>query len=138
MDINEIINENIIFPKGKKITSNYFTGTVWLEMLVANDSIYNCPIGNVTFEPGARNNWHQHPGGQILLVTGGKGYYQEWGKPAQAIQAGDVVKIQPNIKHWHGASPHSWMSHIAISTNIQAGEAEWLEPVTEENYMQLE
>lgn len=138
MDINEIINENIIFPKGKKITSNYFTGTVWLEMLVANDSIYNCPIGNVTFEPGARNNWHQHPGGQILLVTGGKGYYQEWGKPAQAIQAGDVVKIQPNIKHWHGASPHSWMSHIAISTNIQAGEAEWLEPVTEENYKQLE
>jgi quercetin dioxygenase-like cupin family protein len=138
MDINEIINENIIFPKGKKITSNYFTGTVWLEMLVANDGIYNCPIGNVTFEPGARNNWHQHPGGQLLLVTGGKGYYQEWGKPAQAIQAGDVVKIQPNIKHWHGASPHSWMSHIAISTNIQAGEAEWLEPVTEENYKQLE
>ena len=77
------------------------------------------PIGNVTFEPGARNNWHKHPGGQILLVTGGKGYFQEEGKPVQVIQEGDVVKIHLNVKHWHGATSDSWFVHIAISTNPQ-------------------
>ena len=65
-------------------------------MLVPHDSEFNCPIGNVTFEPGCRNNWHKHPGGQILLVTGGRGYYQEEGKPAQELNPGDVVKIHPN------------------------------------------
>jgi quercetin dioxygenase-like cupin family protein len=106
-------------------------------MLVSNDSTFNCPICNVTFEPGARNNWHKHPGGQILLVTGGKGYYQEEGKPVQAIQEGDVVKIHPNVKHWHGATSDSWFVHIAISTNPQKGDAEWLEPVTDEEYNNL-
>ena len=88
-------------------------------MLVSNDSSFNCPIGNVTFEPGARNNWHKHPGGQILLVTGGKGYFQEEGKPVQVIQEGDVVKIHLNVKHWHGDTSDSWFVHIAISTNPQ-------------------
>ncbi|ANY70316.1 cupin [Paenibacillus sp. BIHB 4019] len=129
--------ESVIFPKGQKITNNYFIGGAWLEMLVPADSPLNCPIGNVTFEPGARNNWHKHAGGQILLVTGGTGYYQEEGKPAQVIREGDVVEIPSDVKHWHGATADSWFAHIAISTNIHMGETEWLEPVTDEAYDQL-
>ncbi len=86
------------------------------------------------FEPGARNNWHKHSGGQILLVTGGRGYYQESGKPASELHPGDVVKIAPNLKHWHGAAPDSWFVHVSIETNAQAGPPEWLEPVTGEEY----
>jgi quercetin dioxygenase-like cupin family protein len=133
MDRSKNLSESVIFPKGQKITNDYFIGATWLEMLVSND-IFNCPIGNVTFEPGARNNWHKHPGGQILLVTGGQGYYQEAGKPVQVIKEGDVVKIHPDVKHWHGATPDSWLVHIAISTNPEKGDAEWLEPVTDEEY----
>lgn len=131
------LSESVIFPKGEKITNNYFIGTAWLEMIVPSDPTFNCPIGNVTFEPGARNNWHKHAGGQILLVTGGKGYYQQEGKPAQVLREGDVVKIAPDVKHWHGAAADSWFTHIAISTNVQMGETEWLEPVTDEEYNHL-
>jgi len=105
--------------------------------LIPNDSTFNCPIGNVTFEQGARNNWHKHPGGQLLLVTGGKGYYQEEGKPVQVLYEGDVVKIRPDVKHWHGATPDSWFTHIAITTNAQKGDAEWLGPATDEEYNNL-
>jgi quercetin dioxygenase-like cupin family protein len=122
------------FPKGEIITNNNFTGTAWLQMLVNNDSIYNTSIGNVTFEPGARTNWHKHPGGQILLVTDGQGYYQEKGKPAQVLHKGDVVRIPPNAEHWHGASPTQGLTHIAISTNLQKGSVVWLLPVTDEEY----
>jgi quercetin dioxygenase-like cupin family protein len=137
MDKSNHLSESEIFPKGEKVTNGYFIGTAWLEMLVPHDSTFNCPIGNVTFEPGARNNWHKHPGGQILLVTGGKGYYQEEGKPVQVLHEGDVVKIRPGVKHWHGATPDSWFTHIAISTNVQKGDTEWLEPVTDEEYNNL-
>jgi quercetin dioxygenase-like cupin family protein len=137
MNRSDNLSQSVIFPKGQEITNNYFTGTAWLEMLVPNDSTFNCPIGNVTFEPGARNSWHKHPGGQILLVTGGRGYYQEEGKPAQVIRAGDVVKIHPNVKHWHGAAADSWLVHLAISTNPKEGDAEWLEPVTDEEYERI-
>ncbi|MEW5920753.1 MAG: cupin domain-containing protein [Bacillota bacterium] len=137
MNKSKNLRESVIFSKGEKITNEYFIGTAWLEMLVSHDSIFNCPIYNVTFEPGARNNWHKHPGGQILLVTGGKGYYQEEGKPVQVIKEGDVVKIHPNVKHWHGATPDSWFVHVGISTNPQKGDAEWLEPVTDEEYSNL-
>ncbi|MEV5030276.1 cupin domain-containing protein [Paenibacillus sp. LPE1-1-1.1] len=134
MNLSNYLTEGVIFPKGDKITNNYFIGTAWLEMIVPLDSTFNCPIGNVTFEPGARNNWHKHPGGQILLVTGGTGYYQEEGKPVEILHEGDVVKIDPDVKHWHGATPDSWFAHIAISTNVQKGDTEWLEPVTDEQY----
>jgi quercetin dioxygenase-like cupin family protein len=135
------LSESVIFPKGKKLPeqfSKYFTGTAYLNMLIPGDNEFNCPIGNVTFEPCCRNNWHKHPGGQILLVTGGRGYYQEEGKPAQKINLGDVVKITPNIKHWHGASHNSWFVHLSIETNVNAGPPEWLEPVTDEEYNKLE
>jgi quercetin dioxygenase-like cupin family protein len=137
MNKSNNLSESVIFPKGEKIANDYFRGTAWLEMLVSNDSTFNCPIGNVTFEPGARNNWHKHPGGQILLVTGGKGYFQEEGKPVQVIQEGDVIEIHPNVKHWHGATPDNWLVHISISPNSQKGDAEWLEPITDEEYNNL-
>jgi quercetin dioxygenase-like cupin family protein len=134
------LSESIIFPKGHKVDGplkNYFIGDAWIEMLVADEE-YNCPVYNVTFEPRARNNWHKHPGGQILLVTGGRGYYQEEGNPARLLKAGDVVKIPPNVKHWHGAGKDSWFVHLGITANPQAGDAEWLEEVSDEEYGKLE
>jgi len=123
-----------IFSKGNIIQSNNFSGTAWLNWLVPNDSIFNCPVGNVTFEPGARTNWHKHPGGQILLVTDGEGYYQERGKAVQSIKKGDVILIGPEIEHWHGAASNSTLTHIAINTNAQKGSAVWLQPVIDEEY----
>lgn len=128
---------NTIFPKGNKVDNAYFQGDVWVEQLVMDDSVYNCPIYNVSFAAGGKNNWHSHPGGQILLITGGAGYYQEEGQEAQLIRQGDVVKIPPNVKHWHGASPNSWMTHLAIGPNSELGGAEWFEPVPEDVYQSL-
>ncbi|MEG0322858.1 MAG: cupin domain-containing protein [Raoultibacter sp.] len=127
---------NEIFPRGSKIENDYFTGTAYLEMLVEGGS-YNCPIGNVTFEPGCRNNWHSHPGGQILLVTSGNGWFQERGKEARPLAAGDVVEIPANVEHWHGATASSWFTHLAITTNPDLGPAAWLDPVTDEEYARL-
>jgi 4-carboxymuconolactone decarboxylase len=124
------------FPKGEKVASPHFTGTVWLHMLVTTDTTFNINAGNVTFESGARTNWHSHPGGQILLVTSGKGRYQEQGKPVIEIRKGDVIKCEPNVKHWHGAAPDSELSHIAIGTNQDKGAVKWLEPVTDKEYRQ--
>lgn len=137
--MNDLKN-SVIFPKGEKlpeIFSKNFVGQAWLHMLVSGGDAFNCPIGNVTFAPGCRNNWHKHPGGQILLVTGGRGWYQEEGKSAQQLHAGDVVKIPANMKHWHGAAQDSWFAHLSIETNAQAGPAEWLEPVADELYDSL-
>lgn len=95
-------------------------------------------IANVTFEPGCRNNWHiHHKGGQILLCTAGRGYYQEWGKPAQEMNPGDVINIAPEVKHWHGAAPDSWFSHLAVDVPAEGSSNEWLEPVKEEEYSKL-
>jgi quercetin dioxygenase-like cupin family protein len=127
-------NQNTIFPKGDKAPADYFTGTAWVRMLLPNDSTLNYQIGNVIFEPEARNNWHTHPGGQILLATDGIGYYQEKGKPIQLLRKGDVVNIPPDVEHWHGASPDSEFTHIAINTNTQKGLVVWLQRVTDEEY----
>ena len=137
MNNSNDLSESVIFPKGQKIADEHFIGTASVETLVPMDSTFNCQVANVTFEPGARNNWHKHPGGQILLVTGGIGYYQEEGKLARIIKEGDVIKINPNMKHWHGATPDSWLVHIAIITNPQEGDAVWLEPVADKEYNNL-
>ncbi len=96
---------------------------------------------NVTFEPGCRNNWHIHHadqgGGQILLCTDGRGWYQEWGKPAQPLQPGDAVSIPAGVKHWHGAAKDSWFSHVAIEVPGQNCHTEWCEPVSAEDYALL-
>lgn len=138
-NVNDFSN-SVIFPKGEKLPeqfSKYFVGQAWLQTLVESETEFNCPIGNVTFEPGCRNNWHKHPGGQILLVTGGRGWYQLEGEIAQELHPGDVVKIPPNLKHWHGAAKDSWFVHVYIETNAQAGSAEWFEPVDDEEYYKL-
>ena len=96
------------------------------------------PISNVTFEPGCRNNWHIHKatkgGGQILVCVGGRGYYQEWGKEPVELLPGDAVYISAGVKHWHGAAPDSWFSHLAIEAPGENKSNEWLEPVSEEEY----
>ncbi|WP_294142593.1 carboxymuconolactone decarboxylase family protein [uncultured Sanguibacteroides sp.] len=123
------------FPAGKENTgyAQYFTGKSWLAPLTANKEL-NVPISNVTFEPGCRNNWHSHTGGQILIAVGGRGYYQEKGKPARELLPGDVVEIAPHVIHWHGAAPDSWFSHLAIECNPQTNKNTWLGPVDDEQY----
>ena len=97
--------------------------------------VWNSSIGNVTFEKGARTNWHKHSGGQILLVTAGEGRYQERGKEIQILKPGDVVKIPPEVEHWHGAAPDSMFAHISIETNIPDNTTTWLEPVSDKEYL---
>lgn len=123
-----------IFPKGTKVSNEHFTGNVWLTYLAPSDSVYNVVIGSVSFEPGARTHWHYHPGGQILLITEGEGWYQEKGEPVEIIKKGDVIKCPPAIEHWHGASKDQSMTHIAIGTNSNLGGAVWLHPVTDKEY----
>ncbi len=126
-----------VFPKGEKTDSDNFTGTVWLQMMGAKDSALHAGYGNVSFAPGARTNWHVHPGGQLLFITKGKGYYQAKGHPAQPLSAGDVVEIPRNVAHWHGAAPESDFAHIAVSLNQDEGGAVWLGSVTENEYNKI-
>lgn len=115
--------------------AEYFTGKAWIKPLVPANTLTDCTVSEVTFEPGARNNWHTHPNGQILVVTTGVCYYQEKGKPLQSIPAGEAVNIAPDIVHWHGASPDTRMTHLAINPNVSKGGAViWLQPVTDEEY----
>src|SRR6266542_3207622 len=120
--------------KKSKLPNTYFTGNAFLHPLMAKDKNNEFALGSVTFEPGARTVWHTHPKGQVLIVTEGEGWYQEKGKPAQAIKKGNVVNIPENTEHWHGASANSKMVHIAI-TNYKGDEnVVWLKPVTDEEY----
>ena len=114
--------------------ADYFTGTAWTTRLAASDEIAVNAV-RVVFEPGSRNHWHTHPGGQILIATEGKGYVQKKGEPIQLLLPGDTVTILAGEEHWHGASPDSVFTHIAIQPNIAGkGEIEWLQPVTDEEY----
>ena len=135
MKTKEILQNISAFPIGNENVAyqQYFTGKSWLARL-ATDKDLNVPISNVTFEPGCRNNWHSHTGGQILIAVGGRGYYQEKGKPAQLLLPGDVVEIAPNVVHWHGAAPDSWFSHLAVACNPATNENTWLEPVDDAQY----
>lgn len=123
-----------LFPQGEPLSIPYFSGRAWLSMLVEDASPLHCPIGHVTFEPGCRNHWHAHPGGQILLVTAGRGFYQERGHAARALVPGDVVTIAAGVEHWHGAAPDAWFTHLAITANPERGPAQWLEAVTDHDY----
>ena len=129
----------IFFPIGAPNDgfAQYFSGRSWL----APVSEEQVGIFNVTFEPGCRNNWHVHNadkgGGQILVCVGGRGYYQQWGKPAVEMKPGDCVNIPVGVKHWHGAAPDSWFSHLAIEVPGENGSNQWLEPVSEEDYSKL-
>jgi quercetin dioxygenase-like cupin family protein/alkylhydroperoxidase/carboxymuconolactone decarboxylase family protein YurZ len=133
-DNTDETTDTTLFPKGTKITNDNFTGAAWLTSLVTADSTNDNAVGSVTFAPGARTDWHLHPDGQIIIATGGVGYYQEKGSPKQIIRKGDVVKCPPNTPHWHGAGPDQEFVQIAI-TGRENGPTEWLEAVTEEAYL---
>lgn len=133
----EEMKNSVIFEVGEPLPEmfgKYFIGQAYLNMLTTE----GVGIGNVTFEPGCRNNWHiHHKGGQILLVTGGRGYYQAWGEEPRVLHPGDVVNIPAEVKHWHGAAPDSWFCHLAIEVPAEGNSNEWLEAVTDEVYNKL-
>ena len=130
---------SMIFPIGEpnNAYAQYFIGQSYLAPVSTNQ----VGIFNVTFEPGCRNNWHIHQaksgGGQILVCVAGRGYYQEWGKEAIELHPGDTVNIPAGVKHWHGAAPDSWFSHLAVEVPGVDGANEWLEPVDKETYGKL-
>lgn len=114
--------------------AEYFTGKVTVTPLVKNDGLPT-NAAKVSFEPGARTNWHTHPIGQILIVTEGNGYVQKKGEPVQQLHAGDVVVILSNEEHWHGASPDNGLTHIAVQMMTDTGEETvWLSPVNDTEY----
>lgn len=115
-------------------SAEYFTGSVNITMLFTAHEPSRTTGGLVTFQPGARTAWHSHPLGQTLIVTTGTGCIQQWGGPIEEIRPGDVVRIPPNVKHWHGAAPNSAMTHIAIQESQDGKTAEWKENVTDEQY----
>lgn len=138
-DAKAAFQREMIFPIGEPNTAyaRYFTGNSYL----ARISTEQIPFANVTFEPRCRNNWHIHKaakgGGQMLVGVAGRGWYQEEGKPAQAILPGTVIHIPANVKHWHGAAADSWFAHLAFEVAGEACSTEWLEPVTDEAYDRL-
>lgn len=128
-----------LFPQGdpNTVAGQYFSGASYLCPL----SDMGVSVSNVTFEPGCRNNWHIHKaskgGGQILLCTDGRGWYQEWGQEARELHPGDVVTIPAGVKHWHGAAQDSWFSHVAVEVPGEGTGSEWLEPVADRDYSKL-
>lgn len=123
------------YPIGEAMKGNpNFIGTAYLYPLSEVKEL-NEPMFNVTFEPGCRNSWHSHSGGQLLIATAGIGYYQEKGKPARRLFPGDIVEIAPNVEHWHGAAPDSWFAHLAIECNPDSNKVTWLSPVTDDEYL---
>ena len=128
-----------MFPLGQPndAYAQYFIGQSYLAPL-STEQVF---VANVTFEPGCRNNWHIHHadkgGGQMLICVGGRGWYQEEGKPARELHPGDVVNIPANVKHWHGAAKDSWFSHLALEISGENTSNEWCEPVDDEWYNAL-
>lgn len=139
LNAKEKHQNEILFQIGEenKAYDKYFTGQSYLAP-ISNEQV---KIFNVTFEPKCRNNWHIHKakqgGGQILIAIGGRGYYQEWGKEPVEMNPGDVINIPANVKHWHGAAPDSWFSHIAVEVDGIETSNEWLEPVSDKEYEKL-
>lgn len=131
--------QSMIFPVGQSndAYAKYFVGQSYLAPL----STSQVGIFNVTFEPACRNNWHIHHaktgGGQILVCVAGRGYYQEWGKPARELHPGDIVNIPVGVKHWHGAAKDSWFSHLAVEVPGEETSNEWCEAVSDEDYSKL-
>ncbi len=118
----------------QRAPGEHFTGTVRIDPLFQKPGPARASGAVVTFEPCARTDWHTHPLGQTLIVTSGCGLVQRWGGPIERIRPGDVVSIAPDEKHWHGASPTTAMTHIAIHESLDGKNVEWLEKVTEDQY----
>ena len=129
------IKRNGSQPSGKG-PADWFTGTVRIDSLFDANDPARASGASVTFEPGARTAWHSHPLGQTLIVTAGYGWVQRWGGPIEEIRPGDVVLIPPGEKHWHGASPTTAMTHIAIQESLNGKVVDWMEHVSDEQYGQ--
>lgn len=127
------ITRNGAQPSGKG-PSDWFTGTVRIDPVFAANDARHAAASSVTFEPGARTAWHTHPLGQTLIVTAGLGLVQREGGPVEEIRPGDVIWFEPGEKHWHGASPTTAMTHIAIHEHLEGNVVHWLEHVTDEQY----
>ena len=112
----------------------YFTGSATIKMIAVGSAPSCLACAAVGFAEGARSAWHTHPKGQLLIVTEGSGLIQEWGKPIQKIQKGDVIWTEPGVKHWHGAAPSSTMTHIATQESLDGKNVEWMEKVSDEQY----
>ena len=128
----KITRSDLLQPK--KGSADYFTGSVQVQELFPAYDPSRTSGGKVTFEPGARSAWHTHPLGQILIVTEGTGWIQHWGGPIEEIRKGDVIWIPAGVKHWHGATPSTVMTHIAIQEQLNGKAVEWMEKVTDEQY----
>lgn len=115
-------------------SSDYFDGSVRVDPLFSVNDDINASSAYVTFEPGARSAWHTHPKGQYLVVISGVGLTQEWGKPIQEIHPGDVVWCPPGVRHWHGATPTTSMTHLAVTGSADGKSVQWMEKVTDEQY----
>jgi quercetin dioxygenase-like cupin family protein len=115
--------------------AEWFTGTVRIEPLFPPRPPARVAGASVTFEPGARTNWHTHPLGQTLIVTAGRGRAQRWGGPVEELHPGDVVWFPPGEKHWHGAGATTPLTHVAIQEELDGKVADWLEPVSDEHYL---
>ncbi len=124
------------FPTGapNDAYAQYFKGQSYLARLTERADQTGVPIANVTFEPGCRNNWHRHTGGQILVCVAGEGLYQERGKPARHLRPGDVVEIPPDTDHWHGATADRWFAHLSVECHPETNKNTWLEPVSDADY----
>jgi len=120
-------------PSGKG-PKEYFTGTVRIDPLINAPDPARIAGASVTFEPGARTAWHTHPLGQTLIVTAGMGWAQREGGPIEDIRPGDVIWFEPGEKHWHGATPTTAMTHIAVQEKLNGSPVTWLEQVTDEQY----
>ena len=114
--------------------AEYFTGSVRVDPLFRPKDPSRTSGSSVTFEPGARSAWHTHPLGQILIVTAGAGWVQKWGGQIEEIRPGDVVWIPPGEKHWHGATPTTAMTHLAIQEALDGKAVDWMEKVSDEQY----
>ena len=112
----------------------YFTGTVWQDPIIVAAAPARLVVNRVSFEPGARTNWHSHPFGQTLYVVAGSGLVQKEGEAVRQIHPGDVVWIPPGEKHWHGGSPTNGMTHLAMQEALDGNTATWMEPVTDAQY----
>lgn len=118
----------------RRAPSEHFSGTVWQDPIIQAEAPARIVAARVTFEPGARTNWHIHPLGQTLYVLSGIGRFQTKGGPVHEIRPGDVIWIPPNEKHWHGGSPTNGMTHIAMQESLEGNYSTWMEPVTDAEY----
>ena len=124
-----------VFPLGQRVHSENFTGHVWVERIVqVGEGNAAVAVGNVTFPPRSRSNWHHHPAGQTLLVLDGVGYYQERGDSVRVLRQGESVQCPPGVEHWHGAAYDEWFVQLAMTQESAEGRVIWGEPVTEEEY----